>query len=85
MVSDLVVATLDEAPEDIVCLFWRLDDEGQSFLDRVNFLEGRAVNVAMIRRAFTVMCYDKNNPELLTGYRDQRAANIDEQARSKRI
>lgn len=71
MVSDIVVAQLDKAPEDTVCLFWRLDDENKSFLDRMNVLQRGTVNLSMIRRAFTVTCYDKNRPEFLTGYRDQ--------------
>ena len=45
------------------------------------------VNLAIVRRAFTVMCYDKKRPEYLTGYRDQRDVSSEDDAagRSKRL
>ena len=68
MVTDVVVATMDEAPENIHCLFWRLNDQNRSFLDRSHVMALGVVVASIVENAFSVMCYDSTRPEILNGY-----------------
>ena len=70
MVTDVVMATVDTAPENTHCLFWRLNDEYQSFLDRGHVMAEGLLLASLVERAFGILCYDSTRPELLTGYAD---------------
>ena len=68
MVTDIIVTRVDEAPENTHCLFWRLNDEYQSFLDRRHILAAGTVLLSPVKKAFGILCYDKTRPEMLIGY-----------------
>ena len=69
LVTDIYATEMTEGPDNLDCLFWRTNEYDETYVDRDNVINRFKPLIGNVEGVFGVLCYDRRDPEILTGFR----------------